>query len=134
MRIVLNLFLNLVNLAVRLFSYFGLEVNFAKSSLVPSQRIDFPRYFLDAKNCQFSLTQDKLFKCWLIVKCLSRLRSIRVKLLQRIVGFLNFVFQLFPFGRSFIRPWYKSANREFKISQRGRGRESLETIQFNYIV
>ena len=25
-------------------------------------------------------------------------------------------------------------NREFKISQRGRGRERLETIQFNYIV
>ena len=24
--------------------------------------------------------------------------------------------------------------REFKISQRGRGRERLETIQFNYIV
>ena len=25
-------------------------------------------------------------------------------------------------------------NREFKISERGRGRERLETIHFNYIV
>ena len=29
---------------------------------------------------------------------------------------------------------YKKGTREFKISQRGRGRERLETIQFNYTV
>lgn len=102
--------LNSVNLAVQLFNYFGLKVNFAKSSLIPSQRIDFLGYSLDARDCCFSLTQDKLFKCRLIVKCLTRLRSISVKLLQRILGFLNFAFQLFPFGRSFIRSWYKLAS------------------------
>ena len=34
------------------------------------------------------------------------------------------------------RKWYRNVNfiREFKISQRGRGRECLETIHFNYIV
>ena len=36
--------------------------------------------------------------------------SIRVKLLQRILGFLNFALQLFPLGRSFIRPWYELAS------------------------
>ena len=32
------------------------------------------------------------------MKCLSRLCSVRVKLLQRILGFLNFASQLFPLG------------------------------------
>ena len=102
--------LNLVNLAVSLFKYFGIKVNFAKSSIIPSQTIDVLGYSLDAQNCQFTLTQDKLFKCRLIIKCLSRLCSIRVKLLQCIFGFLNFTLQLFPLGRSFIRPWYELAS------------------------
>ena len=93
-----------------MFNYFGIKINFAKSSLVPSQTIDFLGYSLDARKCCFTLTQDKLFKCRLIIKCLSRLRSIGVKLLQRILGFLNFALQLFPLGRSFIRPWYKLAS------------------------
>ena len=41
--------LNSVNLAVSLFNYFGIKVNFAKSSLVPSQTIDFLGYSLDVK-------------------------------------------------------------------------------------
>ena len=102
--------LNSVNVVVDLFNYFGIKINFAKSSLIPSQTIDFLGYSLDARKCRFTLTQDKLFKCRLIIKCLSRLRSIGVKLLQRILGFLNFALQLFPLGRSFIRPWYKLAS------------------------
>ena len=102
--------LNSVNFVVDLFKYFGIKINFAKSSLIPSQTIDFLGYSLDARKCRFTLTQDKLFKCRLIIKCLSRIRSISVKLLQRILGFLNFALQLFALGRSFIRPWYKLAS------------------------
>ena len=102
--------LNSVNFVVDLFKYFGIKINFAKSLLIPSQTIDFLGYSLDARKCRFTLTQEKLFKCRLITKCLSRLRSIGVKLLQRILGFLNFALQLFPLGRSFIRPWYKLAS------------------------
>ena len=102
--------LNSVNFVVDLFKYFGIKINFAKSSLIPSQTIDFLGYSLDARKCRFTLTQDKLFKCRLIIKCLSRIRCISVKLLQRILGFLNFALQLFPLGRSFIRPWYKLAS------------------------
>ena len=102
--------LNSVNLAVNLFKHFGIKVNFAKSSIIPSQTIDFLGYSLDARNCRFTLNQDKLFKCRLIIKCRSRLRSIGIKLLQRILGFLNFALQLFPLGRSFIRPWYELAS------------------------
>ena len=102
--------LNSVNFVVDLFKYFGIKINFAKSLLIPSQTIDFLGYSLDAQKCRFRLTQEKLFKCRLITKCLSRLRSIGVKLLQHILGFLNFALQLFPLGRSFIRPWYKLAS------------------------
>ena len=91
--------LNSVNFVVDLFKYFGIKINFAKSSLIPSQTIDFLGYSLDARKCRFTLTQDKLFKCRLIIKCLSRIRSIGVKLLQRVLGFLNFALQLFPLGR-----------------------------------
>ena len=79
--------LNSVNFVVDLFKYFSIKINFAKSSLIPSQTIDFLGYSLDARKCCFTLTQDKLFKCRLIIKCLFRLRSIGVKLLQRILGF-----------------------------------------------
>ena len=102
--------LNSVNFVVHLFKYFGIKINFAKSSLIPSQTIDFLRYSLDARKCRFTLTQDKLFKCRLIIKCLSRIRSIGVRLLQRILGFFYFALQLFPLRRSFIRPWYKLAS------------------------
>ena len=37
-------------------------------------------------------------------------------------------------GRWTLHPALPGAIREFKISQRGRGRERLETIHFNYIV
>ena len=94
--------LNSVNFVVDLFRYFGTKINFAKSLIIPSQTIDFLGYSLDARKCRFTLTQDKLFKCRLTIKCLSRIRSIGVKLLQRILGFLNFALQLFPLGRSFI--------------------------------
>ena len=101
---------------VNLFKYYGIKINFAKSLLIPSQTIDFLGYSLDDRKCRFTLTQEKLFKCRLITKCLSRLRSIGVKLLQRILGFLNFTSQLFPLGRSFIRPWYKLASN-FALSR-----------------
>ena len=37
--------LNSVNLAISLFKYFGINVNFAKSLIIPSQTIDFLGYF-----------------------------------------------------------------------------------------
>ena len=49
-----------VNFIVDLFKYFGIKINFAKSSLIPSQTIDFLGYSLDARKCRFTLTQDKL--------------------------------------------------------------------------
>ena len=104
--------LNSVDFTVDLFKYFGIKFSFAKSSLIPSRTIDFLCYSLDAQKCRFTLTQDKLFKCRLIIKflSLSRLRSIGVKLLQCILGFFNFALQLFPLEMSFIRPWYELAS------------------------
>ena len=55
-----------VELVVKLLPYFGFKINFAKSCLIPSQTIDFLGYTLDAKNCCFVLTQEKLVKCRLI--------------------------------------------------------------------
>ena len=107
-----------VEIVVNLLSYFGFKINFAKSCLIPSQKIDFLGYTLDAKNSCFVLTQEKLVKCRLIVKALSLLRSIKVKLLQRIIGFLNSACQLVLLFRSYIRPWYRLAN--FSASRRVR--------------
>ena len=52
----------------------------------------------------------------MIVEALSSLRSIKLKLLQRIIGFLNFACQLVPLFRSYIWPWYRLAN--FSASRR----------------
>ena len=107
-----------VELLVNLLSYFGFKINFAKSCLIPSQTIDFLGYTLDAKNCCFVLTQEKLVKCRLIVKALSLLWSIKVKLLQRIIDCLNSACLLVPLFRSYIRAWYRLAN--FSASRRVR--------------
>ena len=90
-----------VELVVNLLSYFGFKINFAKSCLIPSQKIDFLGYTLGANNCRLVLTQEKLVKCRLIVKALSLLRSIKVKLLQCIIGFLNFACQFLSLGLMF---------------------------------
>ena len=63
--------LNSVNFIVDLFKHFSIKINFAKSSPIPSQTIDFLLHSLDARKCRFTLTQEKLFKCRLIIKCLS---------------------------------------------------------------
>ena len=76
-----------VELVVSLFSYFGFKINFPKSCLILSQKIDFLGHTLDAVNHCFTLTQEKLVKCRLIVKAWSLLTSIKVKLLQCIFGF-----------------------------------------------
>ena len=68
-----------VELVVSLFSYFGYKINFSKSCLIPSQKIDFLCYTLDTVNRCFILTQEKLVKCRLIIKALSLLTSIKVK-------------------------------------------------------
>ena len=99
-----------VELVVSLFSCFGFKIIFSKSCLIPSQKIEFLGHTLDAVNRCFTLTQEKLVKCRLIVKALSLLTSVKVKLLQRILGFLNFACQLVPLFRSYIRPWYRFAN------------------------
>ena len=75
---------------------------------VPENR--FLGYTLDAVNRCFILTQKKLVKCRLIVKALSLLTSIKVKLLRHILGFLNFACQLVPLFRSYIRPWFRFSN------------------------
>ena len=90
--------LNSVNFIVDLSKYFGIKIIFVRSSLIPSQTIDFLGYSSDARKCRCTLTQDKLFKCRLIIKCLSRLRSIGVKVLQRILVFFLFCFTI-------ISPW-----------------------------
>ena len=77
-----------VELVVYLLSYFGFRINFSKSCLIPSQKIDFLGYTSDAKNRCFVFTQEKLVKCRMMIKALSLLRSIKVKLLQCILGFL----------------------------------------------
>ena len=105
-----------MELVVNLLSCFGFEINFAKSCLILSQKIHFLGYTLDARNCCFLLTQEKLVKCRLIVEALSSLRFIKVELLQRIIGFLNFACQLVPLFRSYIWPWYRLAN--FSASRR----------------
>ena len=99
-----------VELVIYLLSYFLFRINFSKSCLILSQKIDFLGYALDAKNRCFTLTHEKLVKCRLIIKALSLLSSIKVKLLQRILGFFNFACQLVPFFRSYNWPWYRFAN------------------------
>ena len=99
-----------MELVVNLLSCFGFKINCVNSCLIPSQKIDFLGCTLDAKNCCFLLTQEKLVKCRLIVEALFYLRTIKVKLLQRIIGFLNFACQLVPLFRSYIWPWYRLAN------------------------
>ena len=84
-----------VELVVNLLSYFGFKINFAKSCLIPPQKINFLGHTLDARNYCFRLPQEKLVKCRLIDEALSSLRSVKVKHLQHIIRFLNFACQ-FP--------------------------------------
>ena len=56
-----------VELVINLFSCFEFKINFSKSCLIPSQKINFLGDTLDFKNCCFVLTQEKLVKCRLII-------------------------------------------------------------------
>ena len=41
-----------------------------------------------------------------MLACLERFTSISVRLLRKLCGFFNFVFELVPFFKPYIRPWY----------------------------
>ena len=94
------------NLVVSFFQYFGFKLNFCKCILTPTQRIEFLGLVLDSRSCTYYLTKAKESKFCLILIALSKLRSIRRKLMERSLGFLNFCCHLVPIFRSLVRPWY----------------------------
>lgn len=93
-------------LAISILQLAGFRINFTKSVIRPTQIIDYLGFTLNAQEQCYKLTDGKLTKCRLMTKALFSLKSVSRKLLERILGFLNFVFSIFPLGRSFIRVWY----------------------------
>ena len=48
-----------IQCAVKLFQYFGFSINFRKSTLIPSRKIEYLGVLLDSFNACFSLTEAK---------------------------------------------------------------------------
>ena len=62
---------------------------------------------------RITLTKAKESQFCLVLIALFKLRSIRWKLMERILGFLNFCCQLVPIFWSLVRPWYTEWHNSF---------------------
>ena len=89
--------------AVELFQYFGFSINFRKSNVIPSRKIEYLGV-LDPFNACFSLTEAKRAKSLLFLSVLDKINFISVHLLGRLIGFFNF--ELVPYFKSFLRIWF----------------------------
>ena len=53
----------------------------------------------------FSLTKVKRAKSLLLISVLDRVKSLSTRIFHKIIGFFNFVFELCPYFKSFLRMW-----------------------------
>ena len=86
--------LRATHLAISISERAGFKINYSKSVILPTQVIDYLGYTLDARRQCFCLQKSKLVKCKLILKGPSILNSISRKLIEQLLGFFNFIFQL----------------------------------------
>ena len=83
---------------------------------MPCQQIDYLGAHLDSYNVCFNLTVAKRAKCMLCLYFLDKINSISVRLFHRLLGFFNFIFELVPCFKSFLRIWYNHL-KSFKSSR-----------------
>ena len=105
-------------LAISILERTGFKINYTKSVIIPTQVIDYLGYSLNARNQCFQLQKSMLAKCQLILKGLSLLNSVSRKLMEQLLGFLNFIFTIVPLARSFIRIWYDQLKSHITDSSR----------------
>ena len=74
----------LVNIqrAVELFKYFGFSINFCKSIVIPSRKIEYLGVLLDSFDACFALTKAKRAESPPFLSVLDKINSVSVDLLQ----------------------------------------------------
>ena len=83
------------HMAISILERAGFKINYSKSVISPTQVINYLGYTLDARRQCFCLQKSKLVKCQFILKGLSIFNSVSRKLVEQLLGFFNFIFQLY---------------------------------------
>ena len=81
----------------------GFEINWKKSSLAPSKRLEYLGIIIDLEAMTFSLPQEKIAKILLLCESATRSSQRRVEL-EALVGFLNFAAEFLPLGKLWLKP------------------------------
>ena len=89
----------ITTLVLQLLKKLGLQVNFRKSNLVPSQKVEYLGIIFHLDTLQLSLPQEKIIT--IISRCqFTNLQSQRSRRqLESLLGLLNFAYFLVPLGR-----------------------------------
>ena len=95
-----------IQCAAELFQYFGFSINFCKSTIIPSRKIEYLGVLLDSFNACLSLTEAKREKSLLFLSVFDKINSISFHFLHRLEGFFNFIFELVPYFKSFLHIWF----------------------------
>ena len=89
--------------AIDLLQRLGFEINWKKSSLAPSKRLEYLGIIIDLEAMTFSLPQEKVAKILLLCESATRSSQRRVEL-EALVGFLNFAAEFLPLGKLWLKP------------------------------
>ena len=97
----------------------GFEINWEKSSLFPTRRLEYLGVIIDLEAMTFSLPQEKILKILQFCKA-TEASSLKRKELERLIGFLSFAADFLPLGRLWLKPIQLWFNRNSSPLERER--------------
>jgi hypothetical protein len=114
------------DIAVEFMNNLGLRINIKKSVLTPVQKLKYLGFILNSKTQEITLTGGSQQQALDYLEAIGSMR-IPAKILASMIGYLQFVSQLWPCAGALIRPWYAEIRTEW--DQRARGGRGVYTAK-----
>ena len=105
-------------IVINLLQDFGFMINWAKSSTEPVRILEYLGVILNLEEQSFALPEEKILKILSIFRNSQERKWISRRMLEKIVGFLNFAANYLKWGKLFLKPVQRWMNANTPVSQR----------------
>ena len=114
---------------IRLLLALGFNINWAKSSLIPQQIVEYLGVILNFKTLRLSVPEEKVVKVSTMALELQGLLEVSRRELERFVGLANFVGTYLPLGRLRLLPLMRWMHRHTRVATRDRKVPTCQTFK-----
>ena len=95
------------DIVLRELKLFGFAVQSTKCQLAPVQKCEFLGMLIDSRSCMVTMTARRRRSYLRILKWLSTCSTVPLRIMQQVVGYLNFVCPLWPGSRILFTRWIR---------------------------